>query len=174
MSDRDTEKGGLIATRWSCPTDDRALAEVHREAWRYAYAGIIPGLTLERMIARRGPHWWGRMHERGFHALVLDCDASLAGYATLGRSRSSTRGPFGEIYELYLRPECHGCGLGRRLFGEARHELSRNGFERLLVWALAENTMACRFYRAMGGREVARCLDRFCGVPLDKIGFAFT
>ena len=38
-----TEHGGLIATRWSTAADDRGLAEVHREAWRYAYAGIIPG-----------------------------------------------------------------------------------------------------------------------------------
>jgi len=146
---------------------------VHREAWRYAYAGIIPGLTLERMIARRGPRWWARMHDRGFRALILDCDDTLSGYATLGRSRADAAGRCGEIYELYMKPECHGCGLGRRLFGDARRELARHGFDRLMVWALADNALACRFYRGMGGHEAARCLDRFCGVPLDKIGFAF-
>ena len=173
MSERDIENGGLIATRWSTEADGRGLAEAYGDAWRYAYAGIIPGVTLERMLARRGPGWWTRMHGRGFRALVVDCDGTLAGYATLGRSRMQTPHPCGEIYELYVRPECQGCGLGRRLFTRARRELGRHGFERLMVWALADNALACRFYAAMGGTEAGRCQDRFCGAPLDKIGFAW-
>ena len=43
-----------------------------------------------------------------------------------------------------------------------------------MVWALAENEIACRFYRAMGGIEAGRAEDRFCGVPLAKIGFAWS
>ena len=42
------------------------------------------------------------------------------------------------------------------------------------VWALADNTIALRFYRAMGGAECGRCQDRFCGVQLEKIGFAWS
>ena len=167
-----TDRASPVATRWSAEADGPGLASVHRNAWRYAYAGIIPGLALERMIARRGPAWWSRMHERGFRALVLDCDGTLAGYATLGRNRSAG-GPSGEIYELYVRPEYQGCGLGRRLFAEARSALAANGLPRLTVWALSDNEIACRFYRAMGGTEAGRAEDRFCGVPLRKTGFAW-
>lgn len=173
MSERETEGGGVAATRWSAAGDEARLADVHREAWRYAYSGIIPSLTLERMIARRGILWWQRMHDRGFRAMVLDCDEGPVGYATLGRSRGSDGRSDGEIYELYLKPEYQGCGLGRQLFAEARGELARHGFHRLTVWALAENEIACRFYRAMGGRERARASDRFCGVPLLKVAFAW-
>lgn len=162
-----------VATRWSAAEDGPGLARVHGDAWRYAYAGIIPGITLERMIARRGPAWWSRMHARGFRALVVDCDGTLAGYATLGRSRAPGGGPSGEIYELYVRPEYQGCGLGRRLFAEARRTLAVNGLPRLTVWALSENEIACRFYRAMGGTEAGRAEDRFCGIPLRKTGFAW-
>jgi ribosomal protein S18 acetylase RimI-like enzyme len=126
------------------------------------------------MISRRGPGWWQNMHRRGFHALVVDCDGELAGYATLGRGRSYGPEPGGEIYELYVRPEWQGCGLGHRLFVEGRRQLATHGFSKLTVWALADNTLGCRFYRAMGGTEAARCEDRFCGVPLQKIGFAWT
>jgi ribosomal protein S18 acetylase RimI-like enzyme len=171
MSRNHADEGGLIGTRWSTAADDRALAEAHAATWRYAYAGILPGVTLERMISRRGPSWWSRMHDRGARALVLDCDGTLAGYATLGRSRAPALRPRGEIYELYVRPEFQGCGLGRRLFTEGRAQLRRHGLDGLLVWALADNEIACRFYRAMGGAECAHCRDRFCGVPLEKVGF---
>ena len=130
-----------------------------------------PGLTLERMIARRGPAWWSRMHGRGFRALVVDCDGTLAGYATLGRSRGAGGRAFGEIYELYLRPEYQGCGLGRRLFAEARRKSWRRiGLDRLTVWALKrENEIACRFYRAMGGIEAdARRGPLLRDVPLSQ------
>lgn len=173
MSRNPADEGGLIATRWSERADERDLAEAHAAAWRYAYAGIIPGVTLERMLARRGPSWWRRMHARGVRALVLHCDETLAGYATLGHNRAPALRPGGEIYELYVRPEYQGCGLGRRLFGEARSRLRRHGLDGLLVWALADNQIACRFYRAMGGTECARGQDRQCGVPLERVGFAW-
>jgi GNAT superfamily N-acetyltransferase len=173
MADDATCPGGRVETRWSRTADARDLAEIHRDAWRYAYAGIIPGLTLERMIARRGPAWWTAMHARGFHALVLARGGTATGYATLGRCRAGGPAPRGEIYELYLRPEMQGCGFGRQLFAAARGELAGHGLPRLVVWALADNSVACRFYQAMGGREDARGVDRFCGVPLAKIGFVW-
>ena len=132
------------------------------------------GVTLERMIARRGPAWWDRMHDRGFRALVIDCDGLLAGYATLGRSRMPATGPSGEIYELYVRPEYHGCGLGRRLFGRCAPRTRAARAAAADGLGAGRERLACRFYRALGGVEAARCQDRFCGVPLDKIGFAWS
>jgi GNAT superfamily N-acetyltransferase len=167
-----------FVTRWSSGADAPELAAVHAAAWRYAYAGLIPGLDLERMVARRGPRWWTRLHARGGRALVLELplgfDAGatgLGGYATLGAGRHGGAG--GEIYELYLRPELHGVGFGRRLFEESRRVLAAHGSRRLTVWALAENEVACRFYRAMGGIEAGRGVHRVSGVELEKVGFVW-
>lgn len=167
----------MIRFRWSGEADSAALAELHRDAWRYTYAGVIPGLTLERMVARRGPQWWHGMHGSGGGALVLDLDGSVAGYATLGPNRVRRRmkgRPGGEIYELYLRPECQGVGLGRRLFDAARARLAGSGLAGTIVWSLADNGIGCRFYRAMGGAELGRCRERLGGVALDKLGFVWT
>lgn len=167
------ESPAVIEIRASTEADVEGLAALHRDAWRYAYAGIIPGVALERMIARRGPGWWQRLHRGGGQALVVALDDDLAGYATLGRSRMPGRRPCGEIYELYLRPEFHGVGLGRRLFAAARHRLSRAGLERLMVWSLADNAVGCRFYRALGGREGGHVCERIGGARLDKICFTW-
>ncbi len=161
-----------IAIRRSTSGDAAALAALHAEAWRYAYRGIIPGLVLERMVARRGPGWWRRMHAVGGTTTILEFGKEAAGYATFGRGRFGRMGGAqGEIYELYLRPEYHGAGLGRQLFSAARDELRCAGLRGLIVRSLAENEPACRFYQAMGGRPLGRGSERVAGTQLAMIAF---
>jgi ribosomal protein S18 acetylase RimI-like enzyme len=77
----------------------------------------------------------------------------------------------GEIYELYVMPECQGAGFGRSLFDEARCRLRQRRLNDLLVWALAENHVACGFYEALGGKVRFRTSETLGGVRLQKIGF---
>lgn len=160
-----------IAIRRSQAEDAPALAALYAEAWRYAYRGIIPGVVLERMVARRGPRWWRRMHGMGGATAILEFEGTPAGYATFGRSRLGSLGAGGEIYELYLKPEYHGAGLGRQLFRAARDELRADGLRGLVVRSLVANETACRFYRAMGGREFARSTERVGGTRLATVAF---
>lgn len=161
-----------VLLRASTGADSLALSDLHRDAWRNAYRGIIPGLALERMLARRGPVWWRGLHEAGKCVLVVELQGDPIGYAMLGPARGLAGGA-GEIYELYLRPDCQGMGLGRRLFEASRQQLRASGRSRLLVWALLENTTACRFYRAMHGTEFARCCETIGGNRIEKVGFAW-
>ena len=79
----------------------------------------------------------------------------------------------GEIYELYLRPEFQGLGFGRRLFTATRRDLAQSGLRSLVVWALSDNDPAVEFYRALGGRAVARSSERIGDKTLDKVAFAW-
>jgi ribosomal protein S18 acetylase RimI-like enzyme len=162
----------LIELRWSRAEDAEALAALHRAAWTNAYAGVIPGPELARMLGRRGPRWWRALHETGERAMVADMGEGPVGYARLGDARRRDRGT-GEIYELYLLPEYQGVGLGRRLFGGAREALGESGRPRLVVRALAENAAACRFYRAMGGREAGRGREVIGGRRLETVSFVW-
>lgn len=162
---------GLVTLRVAKRDDRAAIAGLHAEAWRYAYRGIIPGVTLERMIARRGPRWWGAQRGPRHAVLLAEFDGRIAGYALIGACRADPRRRLGEISELYVRPECHGCGFGRALFTGARQRLSARGLRGLLVWALAENHLACGFYEAMGGRERCRTVETLGGARLEKIAY---
>jgi len=156
------------ATIRSAERRDRiALAGLHAEAWRYAYRGIIPGLALERMIARRSPASWAAKNG----TLVLEFDGSIVGYATACACRIAGGRGMGEISELYVKPECHGAGFGRALFAAARARLAARGLRGLLVWALADNELACAFYAAMGGTACFRTVETLGGVRLAKIGY---
>jgi hypothetical protein len=43
----------------------------------------------------------------------------------------------------------------------------------LVVWALSDNDSALKFYRALGGRAVARSSQCFCTRSLDKVAFGW-
>jgi ribosomal protein S18 acetylase RimI-like enzyme len=98
---------------------------------------------------------------------------TVAGYVNYGRNRARSLFYDGEIYELYLRPEFQGLGFGRRLFTAARRDLAQSGLRSLVVWALSDNDSAVEFYRALGGRAVARSSERFGTRVLDKVAYAW-
>jgi len=150
-----------------------AVASTHDEAWRTAYQGIIPGNELDRLISRRGPEWWDSAIRKGSRISLMQFGDNIAGYANYGRNRARSLTYEGEIYELYLRPEYQGLGFGRRLFTAARKDLLQSGLRTLVIWALSDNETAVEFYRALGGRAVARSSEKFGSKTLDKVAYAW-
>jgi ribosomal protein S18 acetylase RimI-like enzyme len=164
----------LIETRPARPHDAVNLAETHDQAWRTAYQGLIPGPELEKLIVRRGPSWWDTAIRRGSRIALLMFGDEIAGYANYGRNRAKSLPYAGEIYELYLKPEYQGLGFGRRLFSNAKRDLAQSGHTSMVVWVLSDNEPAVGFYRALGGRTIARSTERFGQKVLDKLAFAWT
>ena len=163
----------LIEIRRAKASDAAAVADTHDEAWRGAYRGVIPGLELEKLVTRRGPAWWDSAIRKGSRIAILAFGDKVAGYANYGRNRARSLFYEGEIYELYLRPEYQGLGFGRRLFTSARRDLAQSGLKSLVVWALSDNDPAVEFYKALGGKTIARSSERFGEKSLDKVAFAW-
>jgi ribosomal protein S18 acetylase RimI-like enzyme len=163
----------LISIRRARTEDATGLSRVFDSAWREAYQGIIPGVALEKMLARRGPRWWRSTVGRGRPLVVLDVGQGIAGYVSYGRCRDRSLPADGEIDELYIAPEYQGVGYGRRLFKAVCNDLRHRDMNRIVVWALADNERACSFYETMGGRSVARIDERIGGAPLGKIAYLF-
>jgi ribosomal protein S18 acetylase RimI-like enzyme len=131
-------------------SDAEDIASIHHAAWQGAYSGIIPHRALNAMLARRGASWWA-----------------------IGRNRSRDLKQEGEIYELYVRPEYQGIGLGTRLFGAARDRLAAHGLKGMVVWALEDNSNAVAFYEGAGGRDIAEGVEIFDQKALKKIAFVW-
>lgn len=163
----------VIEIRRAKPSDAQSVADTHDEAWRTAYQGIIPGNELDKLISRRGPDWWDSAIRKGSRISLLQFGDNIAGYANYGRNRARSLTYEGELYELYLRPEYQGLGFGRRLFSAARKDLLQTGLRSMVVWALSDNEPAVEFYRALGGRAVARSSERFGDKTLDKVAYAW-
>ena len=162
-----------IDIRKAGPRDADAISVVHHEAWMGAYSGIIPHKALIRMVSRRGVQWWRSAIARAANVSVVEIGGSVVGYATLGRNRARELTQKGEIYELYLKPEYQGVGLGSRLFAAARQRLAEHGLGGTVVWALEDNAGALSFYAGLGGRDIAEGVEVFDQKALRKIAFAW-
>jgi ribosomal protein S18 acetylase RimI-like enzyme len=162
----------VIDIRPARASDAAQLADVHAEAWREAYSGIIPALTLERMIVRRSGVWWRDVLGRR-PILVLDVGGTVAGYASFAPGNSRGNPGAAEVQELYLRPEYQGIGLGARLFRAVLKRIKARGYARVLVRALADNDRANGFYARYGGKIVARTDETLGGRTLPCIWYEF-
>ena len=163
----------VVQVRLAKREDSLSLAEIHAKAWRGAYRGIIPHVSLERMIAHRGPGWWDEALAAHRPPLVLEFSGKPIGYTTFGRSRSGGSPFQGEIFELYLEPVYQGLGFGRQLFVGARERLAERRLKGLVIWALADNDGACNFYLGLGGKPLAESAERFDEISLRKLAFAW-
>jgi ribosomal protein S18 acetylase RimI-like enzyme len=163
----------LVSIRRAKADDSAGLSRVFETAWREAYLGVIPGLALEKLIARRSAEWWRVAIARGRPLAVLDVGQGIAGYVSYGRCRDRRLQAQGEIDELYLAPEYQGVGYGRRLFRAVRNDLHDRSMNRIGIWALSENDRARHFYESLGGRNVTEVEERIGGVTLAKTGYLF-
>ncbi len=163
----------VIDVRPARAADAAQLADVHAEAWQEAYSGIIPALTLQRMIIRRSAPWWRDALARR-PVVVLDVGGTVVGYASFAPAAGRGHAPgAAEVQELYLRPEYQGIGLGTRLFSAVLKRIKARGYSRVLVRALAENDRANGFYTHHGGTVVARTDESLGGRTLPCIWYEF-
>lgn len=162
-----------IDIRPATTDDGNAIADVHAQAWQQTYAGIIPHASLLSMINRRDGQWWVRAIRRGTCVMVVEMAETVVGYVTYGLNRARSLPQDGEIYELYLRPQYQGIGLGKRMFDAARKDLHRHGCQGLVVWTLDENINANTFYANLGGKDVAEGHEVFSGKSIKKIAYTW-
>lgn len=162
-----------LDTRRATLADTSGIARVHETAWRQAYSGLIPHVSLEQMIQRRNELWWARAIRNSTRIMVLEAAGEVVGYATLGANRVGALPQDGEIYEIYLMPEYQGVGLGKKLFLAARQELATLGMKGCVVWVLEENRSAMRFYANAGGDDRAEGTETFGDKTLNKIAFCW-
>jgi len=151
--------------------DGDAIARVHVDTWRDAYAGILPtGYLVNRVrIGARQSLWKlgvPTSRARLDETLVAEVE-SVVGFVSFGNARHA-RGRIGEIYALYVQPDMQGQGLGRSLVEVALGRMFRAGFEQVDVEVLAANPSR-HFYAALGAGIVGQGVHRFAGERLPVI-----
>ncbi len=166
-----------VGLRPARPADAPAIAGIHVETWRAAYAGIVPdGYLVAMTESKQALQWNHTIRSAVAPEVVLVAESSdlpggrIVGFGSCGRARK--RPGAGEIFTLYVAPDWQGREIGRRLLHGLLARLETGGLNEALVWVLSDNP-ARFFYEAMGGRRVAERQERFAGVHLEEVAYAW-
>lgn len=166
--------GDRFAIRGARPDDTADIARIHVEAWRDAYASLLPPEYLARLDPRIEAARWNR-GSRVESTLVADADGAVVGYAIVGPARGRREAPSGEIYALYVETDWREQGVGRALIDAAFAAFRKRGFTEAVIWCLEGNFAGRGFYERCGGRRLPESrLEDVAGMPLPTVGYRWT
>ncbi|HEY7294275.1 MAG TPA: GNAT family N-acetyltransferase [Dehalococcoidia bacterium] len=161
-------------------TDAAGIARVHVESWRTTYRGTVPSAYLDVLSAeQRRPSWERQLcSAEGRTSVFIAVDATtdeIAGFASGGPEQSGTIAEYPwELYAIYLLAGRQRRGAGRLLVTALVQRLRERGARELLLWVLAENQPARRFYEALGGTVVRERSITIGGADLAEIAYGWT
>lgn len=157
------------------PGDESAVARVHVRSWQMAYRGLLPDAYLDALdpADRAARYVFAPAGPDRPHTVVAVHDGAICGFATFGPCRDPDAAGAGELYAIYVDPESWSRGAGRELIEDARRRLGDAGFPTAVLWVLAGNERAERFYRIDGWRPDGRQRrETIHGIDVDEIRYA--
>ena len=165
------DQGGF-RIRGATGGDSVQIARIHVEAWRDAYAALLPAEYLARLDPKIEAARWNRASmNRVENTLVADADGELAGYAIIGPARRRDR-PAGEIYALYVETDWRERGVGRALVEAAFGRFRKRNLDQAIIWCLEGNFAARGFYERCGGTLIREArVEEVAGMPLPTVGY---
>jgi ribosomal protein S18 acetylase RimI-like enzyme len=134
-----------LEVRPALPADARGIALVHVQAWREAYAHLIPAQALARLSIDQRERRWAELIPAATPDVWVGTDGeSTVGWATSSRGHAADSPRDLELEGIYVLASHHGSGLGQRLLDAAI------GASAAFLWVAADNPRARAFYARNG------------------------
>jgi len=157
----------VVTIRAATVADAAAISAVQRAAWFAAYEGIVQTALIDQVTrpddgARVRENFRLRPWQRTLVAVGPAADG-VVGYASFGPERdvqhaawpppltsAGETGSVAELYALYVHPGWWSAGAGRGLMEQVLGKTAVSGFKDIVLWVLADNARARRFYERAG------------------------
>ncbi|SOC88199.1 L-amino acid N-acyltransferase YncA [Curtobacterium sp. 314Chir4.1] len=125
--------------------DAAGIAAVHVQAWREAYAHLMPADFLASLdVQRRESGWITIIADETTDVFVALDEEEIIGWASAGPGRDSDAVRPRELEGIYVLASAHGTGVGQRLLEAAV------GDDAAYLWMAEDNPRAEAFYRRNG------------------------
>src|ERR1700742_2134958 len=162
------------------PDDALAVARVHVRSWQAAYRSLLPDEYLDQLRPedRAAGYDFSGLNQ-AMPQTIVACEegapgmqGAILGFASIMPSRDAALPHHGELCALYVDPAHWGHGIGLALLSAARNRLIERGFQNALLWILAGNQRADRFYRNDGwAPDGIRKTDTLWGVTVEELRY---
>lgn len=155
------------------PSDAIHVARVHVRSWQVGYRGLISDADLDRLRPEERAAGYTFGQPGAPTTIVAERHGEICGFATFGRATTDGNPAVGELMALYVDPDWWRRSVGRRLIHDARRRLTNRGFTEAILWVLAGNERAERFYRSDGWRaDGGRRTDQLRGgITVDELRY---
>ncbi len=157
----------MVVIRYADIGDADSIGRVQAESWRSTYSGIVP----DDYLAAINVEEWSERQRRNMAeapddvaSFVAETEGQVVGWAVGGPNREPEADYAGELYAIYLLPDHQRRGVGLELTVAIARWLVEQAMGSMILWVLAENHQARRFYERLGGQ--------YCGERQVKIGDA--
>jgi ribosomal protein S18 acetylase RimI-like enzyme len=162
-----------ITIRQANDADARAIARLDVETWRAAYAGVLSSHYLVGLSERRREAGWRSviLHEPRDVRVAVDAGGAIVGFGSCGPSRGE-RDFAGEVFTLYVEPDRHNKGIGRRLLIALFRRLVATGRDSAILWVLRDNPSRF-FLERRGGRQVSRKTLSVGGAAVEALAYGW-
>lgn len=162
---------GETVIRRAYAEDAQTIAHIINEAWKSAYAGIVPdeclgALTDEEKIKHLQE---GLTRFANMRYYLLEADGVPVGAASLHPTRDTDLPNTAEFSFFYFLPSAWRRGYGKRLLTHLKSEATALGYETLCCWVLEQNLRAISFYTSQGMLRDGARQTITVGDPLEAI-----
>ena len=138
------------------PARGEDLIQINELYNHYVRETAITFDVKETLVEERQP-WFGRFGERGrYRLLVADTAGRLLGYAGSLPFRAKAAYETSVETTIYLWPDVHGRGLGRRLYERLFAELAGEDTHRAYAGITLPNPGSIALHRSFGFRPIGR------------------
>lgn len=145
----------MTTLRPATPEDIPLLQQLARTIWHRVYTALITPEQTDLMLARMYATATLRQEMAGGVVWqILEEDHLPIGYT----SYSMIAAGVCKLHKLYIHPDYHGKGLGKRLMKEAVAYARQHGAGTLVLMVNRGNEKALRAYRAFGF-QIAESVD---------------
>ena len=150
------------------------MAGVHVRSWQAAYRTLLPDDYLDQLRPedRAKTYDFASLDPVKPRTIVAAEEGLIHGFATTAPSREPDLKDHGELCALHVDPEQWGRGIGIALLSAARAHLVSLGFRNAVLWVLAGNVRAERFYQNDGwAPDGLSRTESIWGITVDEVRY---